>query len=196
MQKTGGRWRWRRGNPLRRRWDVLDAWLGLLTALALLLGAPGAGVAVGLSAYAGHLQERDRQLAERRALTGRLVDGVPAVHSPTGFTAKVHRVPAQVRWTGPDGRRHVSTVRVEPGTRKGARATVWIHRDGSPAEAPLSVGKAADDAVAAGLTTSMLLVLLCVAVRWSGRRYLDHVRLAQWGREWEHIGPRWKRHTI
>lgn len=195
MQHIGGRWRWRRG-PLRRRWDVVDAWLGLLTALALLLAVPVVGFSVGLAAYGSQLSERAEQLAERRALTGRLLESVPSDPSATGFAAGTAQVPAQARWTAPDGRRHTTTVQVEPGTRKGAAVTVWTDPEGRPAQPPMSTAQAADDGVAAGLGTGMALGLFVLAVRWTGRRYLDHVRLAGWEREWEQIGPRWGRHHI
>ncbi|MEV0600465.1 hypothetical protein AB0I82_14390 [Streptomyces sp. NPDC050315] len=195
MQHIGGRWRWRRG-PLRRRSDVVDAWLGLLTALALLLGVPVVGFSAGLAAYGSQRAERAEQLAERRALTGRLLESVPSDPSDTGFAAEIAQVPAQARWTGPDGRRHTTTVRVEPGTRKGAAVTVWTDAEGRPTTAPMTTAQAADDGVAAGLGTGMALGLLILAVRWTGRRYLDHVRLAGWEREWAQIGPRWGRHHI
>ncbi|POX37775.1 hypothetical protein C3486_26480 [Streptomyces sp. Ru73] len=105
-------------------------------------------------------------------------------------------MPAKVRWTGPDGRRHTGTVDVEPGTRKGAAVTVWTYRDGRLADAPLSTAQAADDGVAAGLGSGMALGFALLAVRWGGRRYLDHVRLAGWEREWAQIGPRWRRNHI
>ncbi|WP_052863312.1 Rv1733c family protein [Streptomyces niger] len=195
MQHIGGRWRWRRC-PLRRRWDVLDAWLGLLTALALILGVPAAGLSAGLATYGSQRTERAEQLAERRTLTGRLLEPVPADPSTTGFAAGIDRVPAKVRWTGPDGRRHTGTVDVEPGTRKGAAVPVWTHPDGRLADPPMTTAQAADDGVAAGLGTGMALGLAVLAVRWGGRRYLDRVRLAGWEREWARIGPRWGRHHI
>ncbi|MGI5467082.1 Rv1733c family protein [Streptomyces sp. CA-132043] len=195
MQHIGGRWRWRRC-PLRRRWDVLDAWLGLLTALALLLGVPAVGLSAGLATYGAQRVERAEQLAERRTLTGRLLEPVPADPSATGFTAGIDRIPAKVRWTGPDGQRHTGTIDVETGTRKGAAVTVWTYRDGRLADPPMTTAQAADDGVAAGLGTGMALVLALLAVRWGGRRYLDRVRLAEWEREWARIGPRWGRSPI
>ena len=41
-----GLWRWRR-NPLRRRSDLVEAWAGLATAVAVGVGAPLAGCSAG-----------------------------------------------------------------------------------------------------------------------------------------------------
>ncbi|MGW8378207.1 hypothetical protein [Streptomyces sp. ODS28] len=194
MRGTGWRWRWRR-SPLRRRWDVRDAWLGLLIGLALVLGAPAAGAATGLLMYEAKSQARHVELHERHRVTGVLLESVPdtslreadgAVDDPT----------ARTRWRGADGRVHTGDVRVPPDRAKGARVPVWLTRDGRPTEPPLTPQTVRDAAVTTGIAATAAAATALLTVRWAARRSLDRARLEAWEREWAVVGPQWRhRHT-
>ncbi|MGW8378176.1 hypothetical protein [Streptomyces sp. ODS28] len=194
MRGTGWRWRWRR-SPLRRRWDVRDAWLGLLAALALLLGAPAAGAAAGMFMYEAKSDARQVQLYERHRVDGVLLEAVP--RSPLRQAdGTVDDPTAHVRWRTARGQVHTATVRVTADQPKGASVPVWLDREGRPAEAPLTRQEVQDAAVTSGLATGVAAMGALFVVRWVLRRSLDRARLAAWEQEWAVVGPQWGRRHI
>ncbi|GGW47547.1 Rv1733c family protein [Streptomyces griseoloalbus] len=181
-------WRWRR-NPLRRRSDLLEAWVLLATlVLALLLGAFCGLVAAGAV---------DRSLAERRERT-RTVPAVvaqDAAHAPsTPVTENGDGgVWAKVRWTAPDGTRRTGRAEVEPGSRAGTAVTVWTDPSGRLVSAPPEGAEASFQIVMAGVTVAVAAGGSVLLGGWLVRARMRRRRLAQWETEWRQVEPTWRR---
>jgi hypothetical protein len=177
-------WRWRR-NPLRRREDVLEAWLVAAVAVLTVLG----GVSAGLFAAEADARSLDAKRAERTPVTAVVLENAPVPGS--GAT----RVLADVRWTGADGTARTARTLVAPGTRAGTELTLWTDRDDRPTSAPPTPTEAAVEStllgVLAGLATAGTVCGTGAVLRWR----LDRRRLARWDREWLLIGPRWGHRT-
>ncbi|MEU1804651.1 hypothetical protein [Streptomyces sp. NPDC019937] len=183
-------WRWRR-NPLKRRSDVVEAWVVLVTGLVMVVGGPVAGVATGDAVAAGLRQER----AERHRVPARLVENAPAA-LPAADGTDTARVRALVRWTASDGTVHTGTARVDEGRRAGTATTVWTDDRGRLVPDPPSERQAATRATLAGASASAGVCLVSLAGRGVVRWRLDRGREREWERAWAEVGPRWtRRHT-
>ncbi|MDJ1135486.1 Rv1733c family protein [Streptomyces iconiensis] len=193
MRDVGWRWRWQRV-PMRRPWDVADAWVGLLTLLALLLVVPAAGNAAGRAVAERGMSARAAQMTERHEAVAVLLRDAPRAGADAGAArGKLSEDEALVRarWSGPDGLSRVGDVVAVLGQHKGDRVRIWVHEDGQLAEVPLSRARVTGDAILAGLVAASLAALLLVALRRMCRRCLDRARLCAWDREWAEVGPQW-----
>ncbi|MGW5234898.1 Rv1733c family protein [Streptomyces nodosus] len=179
-------WRWRR-NPLRRPSDLLEAWVVLATWVLVLLAGVLAGRAAAGAVEHG-LAERGARahpvaavLAENAAVTSR---AVPEYGNGTVW--------AKVRWTAA-GTPHEGLVAVEPGLKAGSSVTVWTDQRGDLVSRPAT---AEQMRLQAGLVGSLVGlgtasgVLVC---GWLVRGRLERQRLDAWDKEWETVGPRWRR---
>ncbi|MFG2882673.1 hypothetical protein ACGFYV_10205 [Streptomyces sp. NPDC048297] len=177
-------WRWRR-NPLKRRTDVVEAWV--------VLGAWLLAALVGVAAGLGAARSVERGLAAERAtwrptvarVLGR-APGRPAVRMPVA-----ERVWAKVRWTRPDGSVHTGEARVPLGSKAGTPVTVWTDPRGHLVTRPTAPSEA-------GFRASLMGGLVGVsagAVPFVGglvlRGRLERRRLARWDAEWARFGPQW-----
>jgi len=182
-------WRWRR-NSLKRRSDVIEAWVVLVGWVMVLVG----GVIAGLVAVAAVERSVERQRAERREVVAVLVEDA-ADRSLARTTTTDHRVWTPVRWTAADGSTHTDEARVEPRTRAGSTVTVWTDRDGRVTAEPLTEGETRLHAVSGGALaaagTGGLVWGAVRAARWGLARH----RMEQWAAEWERIDTRWRRPT-
>ncbi|MFF8534434.1 hypothetical protein ACF07B_21255 [Streptomyces sp. NPDC015532] len=183
MLKRGGRlllWRWRR-NPLRRRSDVAEAWLGVAAAALLLLAVPALGVAT--AAVAEH-----SALDEARGLhrtTARLVGDAPEP-TPVRFSvlATDDRVSAIVRWTTPSGTSRSGPASVAAGSRAGSPATVWLDDAGRNHPAPPTPAQARTQAAALGAAAGAGAGVLVLGGWWVARVRLEVRRSARWDHDW------------
>ncbi|AVH54846.1 MULTISPECIES: Rv1733c family protein [Streptomyces] len=181
-------WRWRR-NPLKRRSDVIEAWVVLAGWVIVLIG----GLIAGLVAVAAVERSAERQRTERREVPAVLVEDA-ADRPPAGATTD-HRVWAAVRWTEADGSTRTDEARVPPRTRAGSSVTVWTDQNGRITAAPLTEGEARLHAVSGGvLAAASTGGLVWGAVR-AARSGLERRRLAEWAAEWERIDTRWRWRT-
>ena len=173
-------WRWRR-NPLRRRSDVVEAWVILAGWLLALVG----GLLGGLAAADAIERSADRQRAERRTVSAVLVEDakgkVPA--RPAGDP----RVWATVRWTAPDGSIRTGEARVSATSPAGNRVTVWIDKSGHLTAEPLTDGQARSHAVAGGVLVATGVGGIALAAVSVARFHLSRRRMEQWAAEWERI---------
>ncbi len=178
-------WRWR-GNPLRRRDDIVEAWIVLAVWTVIAVGGTLAGL---VTAHAAD-QVFARQRAERHAVRAVLI-----VDVPDAATSTTERALGKVRWTTADGTTHTNTTLVPAGKKAGARVTVWLDGRGEPATEPPSRGEAAVEAgvlgTAAGLGLAGAVFGAGALVRWR----LDRRRIDGWGSEWDLVGPSWSHKT-
>ncbi|MGW5636273.1 Rv1733c family protein [Streptomyces sp. NPDC003832] len=180
-------WRWRR-SPLRRRCDLVEAWVVLAGWLLALL----AGVVAGYVTVGAVERAAADQRAQSRQVTAVLVedadDKVPA-RVPADY-----RVWAEVRWTGADGGTHTDDARVPPRIKAGATVPVWTDSHERITSEPLSGGEIRLHAVSGAVLAALCATGAVVGVVWGVRQLIERRRLAQWALEWERIDTRngWK----
>jgi hypothetical protein len=121
-------WRWR-SNPVRRRDDVLEAWLVLVMWVLVAAGGTAAGV---VTAHAAD-QVFARQRADRVPVRAVLLDDVPRP-ATSGLGGDLGS--ARVRWTNSDGSTHSGTTLVPTGTKAGSAVRIWIDGRGRPSTQP------------------------------------------------------------
>ncbi|WP_324787861.1 hypothetical protein [Streptomyces sp. H51] len=196
MRAIGGLLRWRR-NPLRRRTDLVEAWVALVALLLMLAVAPLIGTLVGGAAQqtlqrSVREQHRARHLVTATVL--RKLDRVPLDTDPETSSARDLRSRVLAEWTGPDGSAHREAAiagLVSP--QAGDRFAIWTDRQGRMVARPLDSAAATTHAVLAGVGAALLTagVVECarrlIVWRMVRRRY------ARWDRAWEQAGPDWGR---
>ncbi|MFJ4820226.1 hypothetical protein [Streptomyces sp. NPDC088801] len=180
-------WRWRR-NALKRRVDVVEAWVVLAGWVLALLG----GLVAGTMAAGTVERAAERQRAETRRVTAVVVEDAPGP-SPAR-TASDHRVWGKVRWTAPDGSTHREEARVAPRAPAGSTIAVWVNRNGDITSRPVSDGEVWLHTAMGGALAGVFAGGAVLSVVWLTRLALDRRRFAQWDAEWERIDTRrgWK----
>ncbi|MGC9543423.1 Rv1733c family protein [Streptomyces sp. UG1] len=177
-------WRWRR-NPLRRRSDVIEAWVVLCGWLLALVGA----VFGGLTAADAVVRSAEQQRAESHQVTAVLVKDAEDP-GPTRV-ATDHLVWATVRWTDQDGAVRTDEARVPPKTKAGGKVEVWADRNGILPKAPLSEAEILMHSVAGGILAGAATASLALGSAWVVRLALERRRLEQWAAEWERLDTPW-----
>jgi hypothetical protein len=179
-------WRWQ-DNPLRRRSDRVEAWVGLAAAAVMAVSAPMTG-AMAADALADGLRDRSDLKRTSAVLTENAPssDGVATVSSnPT--------VPAKVKWKSPDGHSRTGRAPVEAGTPAHTHVTVWLDARGQPRQPPPGPGEVTGESAAAGGPTALATCFAVGSGCWLVRRRLDALRSKSWEREWATVGPWWSR---
>lgn len=182
MLKRGGRvllWRWRR-NPLRRRSDVAEAWIGVAVAATLLLTVPTVGLA---TAAAGERSALDQARGLHRT-TAQLVEDVPAAAGRFSGASTEDDVNATVRWTTPGGTSRSGTAPVAAGSKAGSSTTVWLDDAGRIRPAPPTPIQARSQGTAVGAAAGAGVCVLVLGGWWVARERLDTRRRVQWDRAW------------
>ena len=177
-------------NPLRRRSDMIEAWL-LPVAIAVFLAL--SPVLVGGAGSWARAENAAAVQAERswHRVPAVLLEAVPGpMMSDNGANSWMVWAPA--RWIA-GGRAHVGQVPAPSGTRAGATVPAWLDRAGQVQAPPLAAGqvryRAALAASAGIIVLAAILVCLVLTARW----LLDRRRLASWGTAWLAVGPQWSR---
>ncbi|TQK42825.1 hypothetical protein FBY35_4267 [Streptomyces sp. SLBN-118] len=175
-----------RGNPLRRRSDRVQRWVGA-SAVVLSLGAvPGVATVVGLAVHQSEMHK------VQEAAASYMVEARLAADAGTRKAAARGDDPmaAQVQWKQLDGVVRTAKVRVDPGTPAGSAIQIWVRPDGTATRVPPTTSS---EAVLAGWLTAIVTgagVSGACYVSWKGFVYfLDRRRYAQWEREWEEAEP-------
>ncbi|WP_327426543.1 MULTISPECIES: Rv1733c family protein [unclassified Streptomyces] len=174
-------------NPLRRTSDRIESWFFRFLMLVLALGLPVASLRAGLTTYESLMRTVQAQSAERHEVTARLTSDAEGAGKGAGGAMQS----AQVRWTDRDGRERTGTAPVKPGATKGATARIWVDRQGTITDPPMSASNATATGWMVGGMTSIAVVGGVLAARAGMRQALDRRRYAQWGAEWDLVEPRW-----
>lgn len=175
-------WRWR-NNPLRRRDDIVEAWIVLAVWVVMVVG----GAVAGLVTAHATAEVLARQRADRRPVRAVLLTDVPRPAS--GVRSPVDKARSQVRWTAPDGSTRTGHTLVDTGLNAGAGVVVWQDRRGTLTPAPPSSTEAAVEAGVLGTPAALALAGAVLAGGAVARWRLDQRRLEAWGREWDLVGP-------
>ncbi|WP_251092317.1 hypothetical protein [Streptomyces sp. Caat 7-52] len=182
-------WRWRR-NPLKRRADVVEAWVVLGACLLTVV----VGVLAGLVAAGSVEHGLARERAERRVTVARVVTQVPGSNPAQSSDASAgERVWTKVRWTAADGSAHTGQVRVEPGSRPGTPVSVWTDPQGRLLSRPTTVSEAAFRATLIGLLVGVSAAAVPFVGGLAVRGRLERRRMDAWDTEWSRLGPQWGR---
>ncbi|MER6084648.1 hypothetical protein [Streptomyces sp. NPDC001833] len=181
-------WRWR-SNPLRRRDDIIEAWIVLAVWTLVAVGGTVTGLVTARAADDVFAQQR----TERESVRAVLLFDVPKSVSGIGTTGE--RTTTTVVWTAPDGTTHTGRTLVDTGSRAGSRITVWEDGQGWLTSRPPSPTAAAVEAGVLGTAAGTALAGAGVGAGAIARWRLEQRRLAMWGREWTSVGPRWGHKT-
>ncbi|MFI7500926.1 hypothetical protein ACIBVL_20980 [Streptomyces sp. NPDC049687] len=196
MRAIGGIWRWRH-NPLRRRTDLVEAWVALSALLLILLVAPVAGSLVGAVAQDSLQQAVRAQRQARHEVTAtvvRKVAGSPLEADPETASGRDARSRVLADWTAPDGTTRHGTVLASLKTpRRGDHFAIWTDEHGRLVARPLDSATATTHAVLAGFGAA----LLTAGAVEGGRRMIVwrmvRRRYARWDQAWDRAGPDWGR---
>ncbi|MFC7263372.1 Rv1733c family protein [Streptomyces lutosisoli] len=182
-------WRWR-SNPLRRHDDVVEAWIMLAVWAVIAIGGTLAGVLTAHAADGSFARLR----SERHPVQAVLV-GSTAQTAAVGADTPYNHVRATVRWTAKDGSKHTGRALVDTGHQTGSKVVVWLNSKEQLTTAPTSASSATVEAAVLGAGAALAFGGLAFAAGRVAQWRLDQRRYDQWGREWDRVGPRWRRKT-
>jgi hypothetical protein len=180
-------WRWR-ANPLRRRDDLVEAWIVLAVWLIALVGGIVAGTLTARASDASLAEQR----AERTPVRAVVLADAPTDTARAGTVAD--QVRAKVRWTAPDGTTRTGVALVERGHRPGSPVVVWQDPRGTLATEPPTRTEASVEAALLGAAAAVAFAGTVMGAGAVTRWRLEKRRLDLWAREWELVGPRWGGH--
>ncbi|MFE1834500.1 Rv1733c family protein [Streptomyces sviceus] len=183
-------WRWRR-NPLRRRTDLAQGWIGVGLLLAVLAATPCAMILVGDTAYRHYKETARHQSATRHDTSAVLVHDAPRHPEPGSDEAKKALYPVTVRFTDPHGRSRTAKTDVVPALTAGSTIRVWVDAEGKLTDPPLTTRQVRDSAIGCAVLAAMAVPILGTAAYSYARRRLERHNLAQWDTAWERVAPRW-----
>ncbi|MGW3132747.1 Rv1733c family protein [Streptomyces sp. NPDC001123] len=179
-------WRWRR-NPLRRRSDVVEAWIVFALWALALLGGVLSGWAVAQAVGQTFADRRADTRSVSAVLTENAADGSPVT---AGYD--VGRMWVTVRWAAADGTVHTGRAKAAPTATAGSHVQVWVNRGEQSVSPPPSKAESIFEAVASGALVGQLTVTAVYGGGWLVRRRLLRHRLAEWDDEWRRVGPQWR----
>jgi hypothetical protein len=196
VRAIAGLTRWRH-NPLRRRTDLAEAWVALVTALLIAVVAPVAGVLAGVftdHAIEASIRAQHRERHRVAATVERTLSLRPADPDPETVPARAAHSSVTAVWQAPDGTVRHGTVAVglyHP--HPGDHVRIWTDRHGSVVAPPLGPLAAQTHAVLAGTGAAVVAAGCLEAVRRLVMWRMVQRRYAQWDRAWEKAGPDWGR---
>ena len=178
----------RDGNPLRRRSDLIEAWLLPVAIVVFLALCPVVAVAAGAAVRADNAAARHDQQSWHR-VEAVLRQAAPGPEfSANGANSWLVWTPA--RWTV-DGRWYAGDVPASASSRAGSTVAVWLDQSGRVRTPPLTAAQLGQRVLTATVFALSGLVVLLASVTWLFKRALDRRRLAAWETAWLAVGPRW-----
>lgn len=176
-------------NPLRRRYDRIEAAIGVSLLLTFLAGAPLLGIAAGQWAHSSgehaELAARGHSYPVRAVLLRTAPPPVLSVRAQSVLADE------PIRWTAPGGVVRTAQVPVPGGDRAGATLTVWTDSQGRLTTPPPQPSQISDEVVLASIFAPLALALALACCWFAVRRVLHSRRLRWWETQWSAIGPRW-----
>ncbi|MCG5218931.1 Rv1733c family protein [Streptosporangium soli] len=172
-------------NPLRRRWDRIEAFVVAIVLVLSMAGVPFA-VRLGLTVYEqGVTSERSG-----RWVSGRLVSNAPAARwaDPEGG---LNTVKAPARWPLADGGSGTGMVDVPEGSKAGSPVRIWLDASGKPVTKPPERATTVAKAVVAGSGVMLLGFGTLLLAYGATRCLLDRRRHTAWEEEWAAADRRW-----
>ncbi|MGB6455575.1 MAG: hypothetical protein WBH47_13950 [Streptosporangiaceae bacterium] len=175
-------------NALRRRSDVLEAWLLPAAVVVFLVLCPLVAVLTGLWVRA------DNAAVQRAQQSWHTVPAVLLRAAPgpqfTDQGANTWTTWEPARWTV-NGRQHTGSIPVAAGSPAGSTQTVWLDGRGQVHVPPQTQARLSETVDAAMLIAVAGVAVVVGALMLLGRWFLDRRRLASWEAAWLAVGPRW-----
>ena len=175
-------------NPLRRRSDLIAAWLTPAAVVIFLVLGPLVAAGAVVWAHSGITAARQ---AERRLhpVPAVLLQSVPGpLMTAGGANSWLTWAPA--RWTA-GGQSQAGRIPAASGTKAGSTVPVWLDRAGHVQNPPLTASQARDRVITAAAAALAALAALLAGFAIAGRCVLNRRRLAAWEAAWRMTGPRW-----
>jgi hypothetical protein len=178
-------------NPLRRRSDLLAAWLWP-AAIAMFLALGPLVMAAGN--WWAHTGATPAQAAARswHEVPGVLDQAVPGPLIPQNSDSWITWAPAH--WAD-GGVQHSGLVPAVAGTRVGQTVPVWLNRAGQVQMPPLSGRQVHYRVIGTELGALGLLAVALTGLGLTGRLLLTRRRLDSWENAWISEGPQWSHRT-
>jgi uncharacterized membrane protein YphA (DoxX/SURF4 family) len=175
-------------NPLRRRTDVIEAWLVPAAFVVFLALSP---LVAGLAAAGVRADDLAAQHVQQswHPVSAVLLRAAPGPEfADSGANTWTEWAPA--RWTV-GGRQYTANIPVPADSRAGSTQTVWLDSAGQ-VRVPAMTKPELSGAIGTGILLALaaLAVVIAVAARVA-RSVLDRKRMASWGDAWLSVGPRW-----
>lgn len=175
-------------NPLRRRSDVIEAWLAPVAIVVFLALSP---LVAGLAATGVRADNAAAQHVQQswHPVSAVLLRAAPGPeYSDNGANTWTEWTLA--RWTS-GGRRYTGNIPVPAGSRAGSTQTVWLDSAGH-VRAPAMTRPELSGTIGTGILLALAALAVVVAVAFRIARWvLDRKRIASWENAWLSVGPRW-----
>lgn len=187
MGATVRMWRGRH-NPLMRRSDVAEGWIGVATAVLVAGLAPLTGAVLAGNVDAQLLSQQQGWHRTSAVLTQDAASAATAV--TTG--QDTGKAQATVRWTAPDHSVRTAPAQVTAGAKAGSTTLIWTDPSGRLRHQPMTphqTGVLSD--LAGACAAGGVCVLLLGGRRIIVRGALDRWRARAWERAWAEVEPRW-----
>lgn len=183
---------WRRQrNPLRRRSDRLQTWIGLGVLITVLAVAPVTAVLVG-DAARGHYEDLARHQTQTRYETDATLTRDAPRHPEPGSDEEKHtRYPVEVRVVTREGRTRTTRAEVRPGLTADNTVRIWITEDGEATDPPLTSKEVRSRTSGWALLAAMGVALTGAAAHALTGLVLRRRNLARWDAAWAETAPRW-----
>jgi hypothetical protein len=178
-------------NPLRRRSDVIEAWLLPAAIAAFLVLGPLVGGGVASWIKGDTAAARQAQHSWHRVSAVLLAAAPGPMMADDRASSLIVWTPAHWTW---DGHRQHGRVPATAGTGAGSKVAVWLNPAGQVQRPPLTAAQAKDRVIVAVSMALIVLAVFLAALAWIIGRVLDWRRLAGWETAWLAVGPQWSRH--
>ncbi|RCH70381.1 hypothetical protein DT019_02520 [Streptomyces sp. SDr-06] len=196
MRAMAGVWRWRR-NPLRRRTDLVEAWLALVALLLMVFAAPAAGVLCGSltdTSLRRTAAEQHRHRHPTEAVVVRRAGQRAPAAEPDGSPGRAIHTMVVANWTAQDGSSHSGTLAAPlMSPPPGSRFPIWTDDQGRPVPRPMAPAAADTHAVFSGICAAAASAGLVEALRRLTVWRLIRRRYERLDRAWARYGPDWGR---
>ncbi|MFE2261308.1 Rv1733c family protein [Streptomyces griseosporeus] len=183
-------WRLRR-NPLRRRSDLVQGWIGLALLLTASAATPAAVVLAADAAHDRATRTARQQAQTRHETTATLLENARRHPEPGSAEARGTRYPAQVRYTDPQGRPRTATTDVPPSLPRGSTLRVWVGTDGQLTDPPLTPDQIRNRVRGSAIIAALGVPAASIAAYGVTSRVVQRRQLAAWDRAWADTAPRW-----
>jgi hypothetical protein len=179
-------------NPLRRRCDLIAAWLTPAAIAIFLILAPLVATGAALWAHAGNAAA-SRAARDLHPVPAVLQQAVPGpLETADGANSWLTWV--QARWaTG--GQAQAGLIPAVSGSPAGATVPVWLNPAGQVQSPPLTARQARDRVIAGAAAALAALAAALAGLGLAARGVINRKRLAAWEAAWQLTGPRWSHHA-
>ncbi|MGW5860622.1 Rv1733c family protein [Streptomyces sp. NPDC055239] len=196
MRALVGLWRWRH-NPLRRKTDLVEAWVACVAVLLIAVAAPLAGFTIGGLTQDALRQSVREQHAMRHEVAGTVVKKLaspPVDPDPETSSARDRHSRVLARWTAPDGTAHSGAVLADlRSPDRGDHFRLWTDKHGQVVGRPLDDATATTHATLAGFGVALAAAGLVEGARRLVVWRIVLRRYDRWDQAWDKAGPDWGR---